>query len=49
VVLADGFSCRVQLDDLRNVTGLHLAQLLRDACRGADEPGPPGTRPVPAG
>jgi FAD/FMN-containing dehydrogenase/Fe-S oxidoreductase len=28
VVLADGFSCRTQLDQLAHVTGLHLAQLL---------------------
>ena len=28
VVLADGFSCRTQLDQLANVSGIHLAQLL---------------------
>jgi FAD/FMN-containing dehydrogenase/Fe-S oxidoreductase len=28
VVLADGFSCRTQLDQLGQVTGVHLAQLL---------------------
>ncbi|GAY07132.1 FAD-binding and (Fe-S)-binding domain-containing protein [Pseudonocardia sp. N23] len=28
VVLADGFSCRTQLDDLRGRSSLHLAQLL---------------------
>ena len=28
VVLADGFSCRIQLDDLADVQALHLAQLL---------------------
>jgi Fe-S oxidoreductase len=28
VVLADGFSCRTQLDDLAGVRALHLAQLL---------------------
>jgi len=28
VVLADGFSCRTQLDQLGHVRGLHLAQLL---------------------
>ncbi len=28
VVLADGFSCRTQLDDLAGVRGLHLAELL---------------------
>jgi hypothetical protein len=28
VVLADGFSCRTQLDDLADRPALHLAQLL---------------------
>ena len=28
VVVADGFSCRTQLDDLASVKALHLAQLL---------------------
>lgn len=28
IVLADGFSCRTQLDDLASVAALHLAQLL---------------------
>jgi FAD/FMN-containing dehydrogenase/Fe-S oxidoreductase len=28
VVLADGFSCRTQLDQLAHVSGIHLAQLL---------------------
>jgi FAD/FMN-containing dehydrogenase/Fe-S oxidoreductase len=28
VVLADGMSCRVQLDDLANVSAMHLAELL---------------------
>lgn len=28
VVLADGFSCRTQLDDLAGVPGLHIAELL---------------------
>ena len=28
VVLADGFSCRTQLDDLAGVRAVHLAQLL---------------------
>jgi len=28
VVLADGFSCRTQLDQLGHVRGIHLAQLL---------------------
>ncbi|MGY1743453.1 MULTISPECIES: FAD-binding and (Fe-S)-binding domain-containing protein [unclassified Blastococcus] len=30
VVLADGFSCRTQLDDLAGRRGLHLAELLAD-------------------
>lgn len=28
IVVADGFSCRTQLDDLANISALHLAQLL---------------------
>jgi Fe-S oxidoreductase len=36
VVLADGFSCRTQLEQLGQVTGLHLAQLL--ASRLPDPP-----------
>ncbi|MGI8879918.1 MAG: FAD-binding and (Fe-S)-binding domain-containing protein [Jatrophihabitans sp.] len=31
VVLADGFSCRTQLDDLTDRRGIHLAQLLANA------------------
>jgi len=31
VVLADGFSCRTQLDDLADVPGQHLAELLASA------------------
>ncbi|MGB3483846.1 MAG: FAD-linked oxidase C-terminal domain-containing protein [Mycobacterium sp.] len=30
VILADGFSCRTQLDDLTDRSGMHLAQLLAD-------------------
>ena len=30
LVLADGMSCRIQLDDLAGVRGLHLAELLAD-------------------
>jgi len=30
VVLADGFSCRTQLDQLASIPSLHLAQLLAD-------------------
>ena len=33
VVLADGMSCRVQLDDLASVPALHLAELLAQALR----------------
>jgi Fe-S oxidoreductase len=33
VVLADGFSCRTQLEQLGRVQGMHLAQLLDDALR----------------
>ena len=33
VVLADGMSCRVQLDDLAGVATLHLAELLAQALR----------------
>jgi Fe-S oxidoreductase len=34
VVLADGFSCRTQLDQLAGREGVHLAQLLARASRG---------------
>jgi hypothetical protein len=34
VILADGFSCRTQLDDLSRRTGVHLAQLLADHLPG---------------
>jgi Fe-S oxidoreductase len=49
VVLADGFSCRTQLDQLAGVGGVHLAQLLAsrldDGRRddGRREDGPPAT------
>jgi FAD/FMN-containing dehydrogenase/Fe-S oxidoreductase len=36
VVLADGFSCRTQLDQLGRIRGIHLAQLLA----GSASPGP---------
>jgi Fe-S oxidoreductase len=37
VVLADGFSCRTQLDDLAGVRSKHLAELLApDAPAGVD-------------
>jgi Fe-S oxidoreductase len=35
LVLADGFSCRTQLEQLAGVESRHLAQLLDDAMRGA--------------
>jgi hypothetical protein len=34
VFLADGFSCRTQLDDLAGVQALHLAELLAGAGAG---------------
>ncbi|MEV6348975.1 FAD-binding and (Fe-S)-binding domain-containing protein [Actinoplanes sp. NPDC051851] len=34
VFLADGFSCRTQADDLADVTGVHLVQLLANALPG---------------
>lgn len=34
IVVADGFSCRTQLDDLAGVRALHLAQLLSRVSRG---------------
>jgi Fe-S oxidoreductase len=37
VVLADGMSCRVQLDDLAGVEAIHLAELL--ASRSGSVPG----------
>ena len=33
LVLADGMSCRIQLEDLAGVRGLHLAELLADKLR----------------
>jgi Fe-S oxidoreductase len=38
VVLADGFSCRTQLDDLAGVRSVHLAELLDSASSTGDEP-----------
>jgi len=44
VVLADGFSCRTQLDQLAQVSGIHLAQLLASRMEGpADRPQDPAT------
>jgi Fe-S oxidoreductase len=40
VVLADGFSCRTQLEQLAGVRGRHLAEVLAEALEGAGaEPG----------
>jgi Fe-S oxidoreductase len=36
VVLADGFSCRTQLEQLAQTQGVHLAQVLDDAIRGKE-------------
>ena len=38
VVLADGFSCRTQLDQLSERTGLHLAELLAQHLPAAEQP-----------
>jgi Fe-S oxidoreductase len=53
VVLADGFSCRTQLDQLAHVSGTHLAQLLASrlapepaGSRAADRSPAPGARPA---
>ncbi|MBW4720470.1 FAD-binding protein [Saccharothrix sp. SC076] len=43
VVLADGFSCRTQLDHLTSRRGTHLAELLAD--RLPTHPAPAGERP----
>jgi FAD/FMN-containing dehydrogenase/Fe-S oxidoreductase len=40
VVLADGFSCRTQVADLRDRDSLHLAQLLDPARRPSGRPAP---------
>ncbi|MGY1551322.1 hypothetical protein ACW5CM_05955 [Microbacterium sp. A588] len=37
VILADGFSCRTQLDELTDRSSVHLAQLLAGALRGKVE------------
>ncbi len=43
MVLADGFSCRIQLDQLAQVSGIHLAQLLASRLDGpADRQDDPG-------
>ena len=42
VVLADGFSCRTQLDDLAEVRALHLAELLASALPA--QPAQPGAK-----
>ena len=38
-VLADGFSCRTQLDQLADVHGTHLAELLAERLRPAARDG----------
>jgi hypothetical protein len=43
VILADGFSCRTQLDQLAGLRAYHLAELLA----GTFPPGPAGQRPAP--
>jgi Fe-S oxidoreductase len=43
VVLADGFSCRTQLDDLAGVRARHLAELLAPAGDRAAEGSPAGS------
>ncbi len=40
VVLADGFSCRTQLDQLSDRSGMHLAQLLAEHLRQPPQPDP---------
>jgi Fe-S oxidoreductase len=44
VVLADGFSCRTQLEQLAGVRGRHLAEVLADALDGS----PTGSRTGPS-
>jgi hypothetical protein len=44
-VLADGFSCRTQLEQLSERTGLHLAQLLASQLPGRS----PGRPDAPGG
>jgi FAD/FMN-containing dehydrogenase/Fe-S oxidoreductase len=39
-VLADGFSCRTQLDQLADVQGIHLAELLAERLRRSPSSGP---------
>ncbi len=45
VVLADGFSCRTQLDDLAGRRGLHLAELLAQRLTDPARPGAVVPRP----
>jgi FAD/FMN-containing dehydrogenase/Fe-S oxidoreductase len=48
VLLADGFSCRTQLDQLADRAGLHLAELLADRLPGDGPPSSsPNLRPTP--
>ncbi|HET6699112.1 MAG TPA: FAD-linked oxidase C-terminal domain-containing protein, partial [Nocardioidaceae bacterium] len=48
VVLADGFSCRTQLDDLVGVRALHLAELLAVPSRGEAAVGDPAYTAPPS-
>jgi Fe-S oxidoreductase len=45
VVLADGFSCRTQLDQLANISGIHLAQLLASRLPEPEVTRPSSSRP----
>jgi Fe-S oxidoreductase len=48
-VLADGFSCRTQLDQLAGVRGTHLAELLAERLhRGPAQPPAPPQPPAPS-
>jgi len=38
VVLADGFSCRTQLDQLADRAGIHLAELLASRLTDSNHP-----------
>ncbi|MBV9822061.1 MAG: FAD-binding oxidoreductase, partial [Actinobacteria bacterium] len=46
VLLADGFSCRTQLDQLSDRTGVHLAQLLAGRLSDRYSPALPGGAPA---
>jgi hypothetical protein len=46
-ILADGFSCRTQLDHLAGVQGTHLAELLAARLRPDNSKRPEGPAPRP--